>query len=252
MLPSDRTALAQRLGDYFELQLRFAARLCQHTGQPLREGVATFTNLHRRFGFGDPEQGLHPDWTRYVEGLERQRDLAAQRAWTQAFHAGLPGEPPTPPGQALFGCFSCDPPDAEGVLRLHFINRDQDELSPLADAKLGRRRQDLARLFAFVREQASHAKAVRGLSWLYHLPAYRRLFPPAYGESAAPAGAVRLNGSSSWGQFLRHDGSVRVALRAAFLQSLDRVDPQAPWRSFPLPALMVEAPIGLFQRFYAA
>lgn len=39
-------------------------------------------------------------------------------------------------------------------------------------------------LFRQVRQEHPHARSVRGISWLYHLAAYRRLFPPQYGHSA--------------------------------------------------------------------
>jgi hypothetical protein len=35
-----------------------------------------------------------------------------------------------------------------------------------------------------------------------------------------------------------------------FLAGLDRLDPAAPSRAFPLPALRAEAPVALFYGFY--
>jgi len=61
---------------------------------------------------------------------------------------------------------------------------------------------------------------------------------------------VRLRGTSSWDQFLDHREAVKPDLRAAFLRKIETVDIAAPWRSFPLPALRVAAPIELFYDLY--
>jgi len=242
----DRDAMAERLGDYFDLQLRFAWRLSERSGLPLRGAVLGFTNLHRRFGLGDPVQGPAPAWESFIGPLERLGDDVHRKAWAQDFYRRCAAEAP-PAEQQHFGSFACEAPDALGVLRLHFVNRDGDDgVGPLSRAKMARRRGELVQLFGFVREQFPQATAVRGVSWLYHLEAYRRLFPPAYGASARPAQRVRLSGSSSWGQFLRHDGAIKAELRDALLQRLDTLDVGAPWRTFPLPALVAEAPVELF------
>ncbi len=238
--------MAHRLADYFDLQLRFADRMSELGGLPLREAVTRFTNLHRRFGLGDPEQGLAPAWEDFIGPLERLDDAERRKAWTQEFFLRSSDEVP-PVDQVCFGCFACEAPDALGVLRIHFMNRDgDDEVGPLSRAKIGRRRDELAKLFAFVREHYPQASLVRGVSWLYHWEAYRRLFPPAYGGSARPAQRLRLSGSSSWGQFLTHKGAIKPALRDAFLLRLGSLNAAAPWQDFPLPAMIAEAPVALF------
>ncbi len=246
---SDREARANRLRDFFELQLRFAGHMAQRTGTPLAEAVIRFTNFHRRFGFGDPDKGVAAAWADYVTSLQRLADLEEQTRWTQAFFRDAPEEKP-PPGQHLFGCFGCEAPDDRGIVRIHFVSVDDDGLGPLHRSKVLRRQRELAAMFAFVRRHYPSAARVRGISWLYHIDAYRRLLPPEYSASAAAPVWVRLNGTSSWGQFIRHDGSIKPALRDAFLRNFDAMDVAAPWRSFPLPALIVTAPLEIFTAFY--
>jgi hypothetical protein len=246
----DRAARAERLGDYFDLQLRFAAHLAARGGEALETVVLHCTNLHRRFGFGDPHKhGVAPGWADYAEGLAVRADAAARLAWTQAFFRQSPDETP-PADQHPFGCFACEAPDAQGVVRIHFMNLDGDGVSPLHRSKIARRRGELAALTAFLRARYPAAASIRGISWLYHLDAYRRLFPPDYGASATPALRVRLCGTSSWGQFLAHDERIKSDLRDAFLQRFDSIDLAAPWRSFPLPALVAAAPLASFAAFY--
>lgn len=248
-MSDDRAAKVERLRDYFSLQLRFAAHLGMRTGQALTAAALRYTNLHRRFGLGDPGDNGCAAWQSFTERLERLPDHDSRVVWASEFYLNSPEELPQPDRPA-FGCFSCEAPDADGVLRIHFENRDQDGPGPLDRFKLERRQAELAALFGFVRQHYPAARTVKGVSWLYHREAYRRLFPPEYGASAALPAWLRLNGSSSWGQFLRHDGSIRPVLRDEFLRRFDDIDVAAPWRSFPLPALLVSAPVDLFFERY--
>ncbi len=185
----------------------------------------------------------------YVAGLEQISDHGERIAWTQhAFEHGL--EETLPANRRFIGCFGFDPSDAQGIVRVHFLNRDGDDISPLHQSRIARRQQELAEICALIRVEDPAAKSVLGTSWLYHLEAYRRLYPPAYGASRTPAAKVRLSGQSSWGQFLTHTGTIQSERRDAFLRNFDRIDVTAPWRSFPLPALVTTAPIATFFEFY--
>ena len=249
---ADRVARAEALGDYFELQLLFAERLAELGALSLPEAVARYTNFHKRFGLGAIEDGpVSVAWTRYTRALEALGSTQARVTWTKACFAQQPAEKP-PSYRRAFGCFACDPPDEAGVLRIHFVNLDgPDDPGPLSRERIPRRRAELRAMFTFVAEAHPSATQVRGGSWLYNFEAYRRLFPPQYGQSRTPmAGFRRLNGSSSWGQFLDRREAVRPDLRRAFLQNFADLDPAAPWRAFPIQPLITQAPIDLFHAFY--
>lgn len=246
-----RRQRAARLRDYFDLQLRFAALLGERAGRPLAETVASHTNLHRRLGLGvigaEPRA---PAWRRYLDGLLEQADHAGRLAWTVACVERAADEQP-PPGQHRFGCFAFDDPDSDGVVSLHFANLDRDGGSPLAAARRGRRQAELRALFTRVRREHPAAASVRGTSWLYNLEAYRRLFPPAYAASRRPPERpLHFHGSTLWGQFLDHRERVRPGPRDEFLANLADLDPARPAAVFPLPALLVTAPLALFYDFY--
>lgn len=233
---------------YFDLQLRFAAAVSARTGLAITGTVTWCTNLHRRFGLGmlRPGDPPAPPWSRYLAGLAECADHPARLDWTMACFAVAPPERP-PPGSHRFGCFACDPPGPDGVLKLHFSNVDGDGVSPLHADKVAQRRAELTALFAFVRATLPDAAKVRGTSWLYHLEAYRRLFPPDYVASRrAPEGPLHFHGSSSWGQFLDHAGRIKPAPRDRLLDNLERLDPGRLRDAFPLPALLVTAPIDTF------
>ena len=251
MSTAERTAHAKRLGEYFELQLRFAQHVGACNGLSLADAVLRYTNLHRRFGLGDPDHALAPAWQDYAERLSILPDLAARVAWTQEFYLAAPPDA-LPSEQKFFGCFGCEAPDGGGMVRIHFTKADRDGLSPLHRSKIAQRQADLARLVAYIAQRFAGAQSIRGISWLYNIEAYRRLFPPPYAASARPAERVRLNGASSWGQFLHHDDAIKPGLRDRFLAKFPAIDPAAPWRAFPLPALMAEAPLPVFTDFYGA
>jgi hypothetical protein len=106
-------------------------------------------------------------------------------------------------------------------------------------------------MFTYIKQTYADAKEVRGGSWLYHLEAYRRIFPPVYGASRkVQQGNARFQGTSSWGQFLDHREGVKPALREQFLENLKKLDLHRLWEVFPLPACRAHAPMQAFYDFY--
>jgi hypothetical protein len=137
----------------------------------------------------------------------------------------------------------------DSVLRTHFMPHDDDGPSPLHDSKRELRRAELHTMVELARDRHSDLLRVRGESWLYNTRSYRALFPPAHvAASQTRTGTTRFQGSSSWGQFLDHRGGVKENLRARFLVALDQFDGSEPWRVFPLPTLIVDSPIEVFDR----
>jgi hypothetical protein len=242
---------AQRLKDYFDLQLRFAKAVADTAALPLAETVAHCTNFHQRFGLGRwQDTPVSPAWAIYTERLSTCETHEQRVAWTQTFFAQSPPES-LPPGQRQFGCFGCDPLDADGRVRIHFLNRDHHGGGPLSRAKIEARRHELNAMFTYVKQTYADAKEVRGGSWLYHLESYRRLFPPVYGDSRQiQEGDVRFQGSSRWGQFLDHREGVKPDLREPFLANLKTLDLHRLWEVFPLPTYRVQAPIQAFYDMY--
>ena len=217
----------------------------------LGEAVAVYTCLRRRFGLPADDPTTERRWSAFIEELQNLDSPVDQDAWANAKFLDSPPET-LPAGQTPFGCFSCEPPSPQGILRLHFTNREMNaDIGPLHRDRLRARQAELAALFAFVRETWPTASRVCGSSWLYHLEAYRRLFPPAYGAARrAPPGPVRLAGMSSWGQLLDRRGWIKPEVAHRFGENLRQLDLDAPWRAFPRPCLVTEAPIGLFYESY--
>jgi len=241
------SASSERFADYFDLQLRFAALMAERRGLALPEAMGLYTNLRRRLGLFEPDD---PAWLGFLDGLEAARTQADRLAWTLDCFRKAPDV--RAPNQVPFGCFACEPPNNEGVLRIHFTNRELGcEPGPLSAARMDYRLDELRQMFNFIRREFPGARRVLGGSWLYNLEAYRRLFPPDYGASRRPTDEpVRLSGTSTWGQMVDYRGRVKPEAKAGFLARLETLDADKPWLVFPLRAMAATAPVEVFFDFY--
>jgi hypothetical protein len=168
--------------DFFDLQFSFAQRVRDLSRKPLEVALFEYTNFHVRFGLGRDFDSDREGWQSYLSGLGGVDD---GRDWTYQFYLREPEARTAPPVVATFGCFSYALSDGRHV-RLHFRNTDAKKCSPLGAARVERRSAELSALFAHLKRTVSEDTPVVGASWLYNLPAYRRLFPPTYGSAARP------------------------------------------------------------------
>jgi hypothetical protein len=197
-----------------------------------------YTNLYIRLGLGRDFDAGHPTWRAYLAGLTMAPDAAE---WTREFHARCAGAAAGPEVVATAGCFAYARLDAERI-RLHFRDAETDGHGPLDADRASRRRGELARLLADVDPRLR----VVGVSWLYNLEAYRRIFPPAYVATARVVGG-RFQHMPRWGQFLDRRGGVRDAPAAEFLGRLRRQTSLHRLEDcFPLPVLAAEATVQTF------
>jgi len=231
---------------FFDLQLQFAQNVVRLSGLPLARVLLDYTNLYVRFGLGRAFDRDHPVWLQYLAGLQHTDDIDG---WTYRFFLRRPCDVPPPSIVATFGCFSYAL-STDGYIRLHFQNAEATGRSPLDIKCLAARMEELRSLFQHVDCTQPAMLRVAGVSWLYNVPAYRRLFPASYLESARLAGP-RFRNLPLWGQFLDRHGAVRQGMVAPFLACLScQADMDDIARCFPLQALAVEAPVSDFRDFY--
>jgi hypothetical protein len=231
---------------FFDLQLALAERVRAFSGMPLDRALLEYTNLYVRFGLGRRFDSDHEGWQAYLAGLRNAED---DRDWTYRFYLKDPEATTAPPVVATIGCFSYALSSASRA-RLHFRNAETGGRSPLGVVRIEQRRADLRALFTHLKRTADDDVTVIGVSWLYNLNAYRRLFPVEYGSSAS---VVRggFRSMRLWGQFLDHRGEAKESMTRQFLTSLaqtstlDHVD-----ECFPFKVLTVHAPAQRFYDFY--
>ncbi|MEO8079441.1 MAG: hypothetical protein ABI641_02855 [Caldimonas sp.] len=208
--------------EFFDLQWHVATRAAALAGVPLADALMDYTNLYARFGLGRDFDRAAPPWLDFLDGLRRS---AAPREWVYAFYRSRLPDPGAPGTVASVGCFSYARL-GEGRVRLHFHDSEAAAVSPLAAHRQAVRRDELRRLARQIRRDEGEEALVIGRSWLYNLPAYRRLFPSSYLASAAVA-APRFNGMPLWGQLIDRQGFVRPAaadLLRQRLSSLTSID----------------------------
>jgi hypothetical protein len=237
----------------FAVQLHFADVFSARAGIPLAEAITFHTNFHRLFAYGNlSKQGADPEFLALVD-----RAIAAPDAVTRLDHfvsayATRPQDP-WPSDRFPFGKhFACEAPNAEGIVRIHFRNRvNNDPTGPLHVSRIAERRADLAELFGHVARTWPQSKTVMGASWLYNTEGYRRLFPKAFADSRTPLlGPRPIHGLSTWGQFLDFRGGVKPQIAEQFYANLKTLDASQPWLSFPYQVLTTIAPFEAFRREY--
>jgi hypothetical protein len=230
---------------FFELQLEFAETVSALSRLPSARTVLEYTNFYIRFGLGRDFDPIHPRWQEYLAGL---RDAQDRQEWTYRFYVTRP-DPPPPGIVATFGCFSYAWLSSDRI-RLHFQHAERDGLSPLAKERCDRRLGDLAALFASLRHSSRKPIRVVGASWLYNLPAYRRLFPESYLVTAHVVHR-RFRHMPLWGQFVNRSGEVRKNMAREFR---DRLRQQSCLQDldccFPFQVLALDAPVVEFYDFY--
>ena len=230
---------------FFDLQLRFAHRVSVVGRMPLPRALLEYTNLYVRFGLGrdfDPGQAT---WQQYLAGLGDARDAGE---WTYRFYLSRPATSPVVVG--TFGCFSYARLPGDRI-RLHFQNTETQGRSPLARACLDRRLDDLRALFGNVKRTLGERPTVVGVSWLYNLEAYRRLFPGSYVATARPLGG-RFRYMPLWGQFLDRNGEAKEDMAREFVARLERQSSlDALEECFPLQVLGLEASVRDFYGLYS-
>lgn len=227
---------------FFDLQVHFAHRMAALSGMPTATALLDYTNLYVRFGLGRAFDAAHPVWQEYAAGLGPS--LAANQGWTWRFYQHRQAHDIPAPMAATVGCFSYARV-APGYIRLHFHNADASGQSPLAASSRGHRAQELATLFARVRQNEPPGMRVLGTSWLYQIEAYRRLFPATYLATAVPV--QRFRNMPLWGQFLDRHGALRPEVAEPFLQRVaSAADLRGLANCFALQPLALDAPVDVF------
>ena len=232
--------------DFYALNLSFANRVAQVAPMPLEQALLNYTNLYVRFGLGRNLDYTHAVWQEYLSGLDQSADAIE---WTYQFSLAHAKHAFTEVGQPRFGCFSYSIWEGHR-LRLHFHNNETADVSPLSEVRRYIRLAELKMMFTAIHQQEQGFCTVVGGSWLYHLEAYQRLFPPAYLATAKP-GEGDYAYLTLWGQFLDRNGQLKPETVSTFTGCLQRQDSLfGVLNCFPLNVLYLEAPVDIFYQFY--
>ncbi len=229
---------------YFALQATFAARVVDVYGISFAEAWRLHTAFYALARDNDagvaPERNdfdpQHPDWVAFLDAVDDGMDPV-----DYVSQAYLDGD-----GQEDIGatCFEFTYWPEDRLVRIHFSNDPNgDALRPSA---VEDRRRELRRIFQTVARDHPDACAVRGTSWLYHLDAYRRLFPPAFIAGLSSVGYPHQF-AALWAQFIDRHGVVKPAMAAAFVDAIRLAGtPSEIDEAFPLDVLAASTDIDVF------
>src|SRR6185437_14307353 len=204
---------------YLELEVLFARRVAEVAQITLAEAVLNYTSFYKLLGMEGEFEAANPEWQAFIQGLH---GIDQDTRWVyQTYLARYPRIPQFT-NSPHWGCFAYDYHPERLAIRLHFSNEDTSPYGALSHERQATRLAELRAMFRHIREDHPQARWVKGGSWLYNWEAYRRLFPPAFGQSAR-VDEPHLQFRALWGQFLRHTWQVNEELAADFLQRVQRL-----------------------------
>ncbi len=207
--------------DFFQLQFDFAKAIQEKTGEPLLEIIEGKTGILRRnignydgFKFVSFKNGITEGnivdfaYSEYLKNLDKNDMEPAE------YH---------PEGSRSFGCFShWLEEDNSDTIEIHFQNNEFNKVGPLDKSKIELRKKELRDLLLDIKTRYPQVKNISGLSWLYNLPAYRRLFPVSYVNNLEP-NLYRMQwrrGTTIWGQFIDSEYKLRQPLVEELLRKI--------------------------------
>jgi hypothetical protein len=232
--------------EFFGLQINFARKVAQVSGVPLSQVLLEYTNFYRRFNLGRKPDENNPIWHEFIASIDEKNII--ERVY-ELYQKRKDIKLEKGPNKKEFGCFTFEYKPEEKCVRIHFDNKEENG-SSLDDINLEKRRGELKSMFEYAKNNYPKARVVRGNSWLYNLPKYRRFFPSEYTRDPKPV-RLRFVNLSGWGQFLDKDMKIKSEALNIFqekltkAQSLDQV-----LDSLPLRTLEVETKIEDFYNFY--
>ena len=214
---------------YFWLQVDFAKRAGGLAQMPFRQAALTYTS------YVESCVALGCKWD---DGFGYATPTATvARRYHEFHHDVRPGS-----GQERFGCFAYDYDACRRTARVLFAAHP----GCLGNAESSVRSSELRSLVAAAISRHAALERIVGQSWLYNVPAYKRLFPLSYVASATVVNGWFRSGAL-WSQVRTPDGGVRRGVARAVLTAVECIKtPYGLDQCFPYRVLAPSASIADF------
>ncbi|MBI3576702.1 hypothetical protein HY086_01535 [Candidatus Gottesmanbacteria bacterium] len=258
--------------EYFDAQVRFAKKWSELSGDTFEKSLIDKTALYRRIvGEIGSKKKQNQLWFKAVEQVSRKSDVtSASRLLYSTYlkqeHSKYVVPTHHEDDGKHFGSFGFDYfehnrlNNGKNTVKIHFINTQRGEKSGLNKDFQFQRREDLKRMFNYIKEKYPDAEEVIGGSWLYALPGYRDSFPPKFiasmkrmvpdsFDSAIPDSVPHMSftGNSVWGQFVNRSGGPRVDAYKKFIDGVNTSRTLVDLiEAFPMKTMQPKAPISVF------
>jgi hypothetical protein len=229
---------------FFAFQIAFAQHVATRFGLPFSEALFSYTTLTRTLDIAD--------WGSFAAQLSLAEHM---EEWVYRWYLdhqtlNLRPEDTSFLGYPLFGCFYYAVRN-ETIIRPHFIKNDRLGPHVLRQDRLVVRQQELRQMFAHIHTHVPAAETVLGNSWMYNLPAYRRIFPPAYTADCPMSDEAEFQFLAFWGQCFGADWNPKPNIAAGILERLSQITHLDDLRwCFPYQILQPSCPISVFFRYY--
>ena len=258
-------AATESLKAHLNFRLQVANEVSRVEGIPVSLSIQRYTDIYDSLGIGGrmatlPEQisAKRKQFQDFVDKNIHRPERLFEYSVEHFLRERIQKERVRPPERGQFEPFSYEYFSRTKTVRIHFSPRRDigqpavsNDSGPLSSERADVLRQQLTKLFADVKVTYPEAERVLGLSWLYNLPAYCRLFPSEYTENKTVVeDGYLLQTAAVWGQFMRSDISLNEERARQFLDNLKKVEKGHVSRALPLKALEVGGNIQSFYKFY--
>lgn len=231
--------------DYFQIQLDFAEKVSELTGETIEKVLFTHTAIPKAIGIKgwkfDEQDSM---WKDFLDGLKKTDNKVH-------YIYSLCHTDPTPSGfREMFGCFWYEFDENDNHIKIHFRNNDEAEPGALSKEREGTRKEELSKMFKDIKQKYPKAETVTGFSWLYTIDSYTRLFPQEYIQNAVVSKGW-FRSVALWGQFLSGDGEVKKEIAADFKACIrDKKNIDDLSECFYYKVLVPKTQIDNFYKFY--
>jgi len=192
--------------DYFGLQLGFAKKVAEITGNNLEDVIPEYTTFFKTFRIeGWDISPNNPIWKKFLDEYRQSKDILNTIYNFYLEQIKIKGENNK---KKLFGCFSYEYDEEKKSVSIHFRNVDTPEPGALSREKMGVRINELKEMFSDIKKVHPDTEEVTGSSWLYNIEAYKRLFPPGYMQNFRVV-TDWFKSTAIWGQFLDSAGELK-------------------------------------------
>jgi hypothetical protein len=130
---------------FFELQLTFAQKVADLSGQPFAQALLHYTALYRIFGLDWSLDPTNVIWQIYIQELQYASDKGG---FTHQFYLHRYYIIPKFTDEEHWGCFTYDYRPAIRAIHFHFSDQDTSPYGPLSHHRIDARKSELSHVSA--------------------------------------------------------------------------------------------------------
>ncbi|MDD3648175.1 MAG: hypothetical protein PHS44_06805 [Candidatus Dojkabacteria bacterium] len=245
--------------DFIKLQLDFARKASEITGENMTAAILKYTNIYLMFGLDFDFDTKVPRWQEYLKNFKPDTD------YTYEFYKKTQSSQPKagpplakkPKGsidkykEIEFGCFSYSIQPEKQRAWIHISNNEKSGFGPFSTKRLGIRKEEMTEMLKHIEANEEEIKFIRETSWLFAHENHNKVFPPEFVKNAEIEEGGDLQFLSSWGQFIDSSGNLRNELSDQFKYCFIKQNAISDMvRCFPYRVKTSELTIEKFYTFY--